>query len=138
MRTLKYLESNTYSEPSQRFEMEYFAKIVKSYNHFSKVLYLRSLTGLWMHPSLNQYSLTFRETLCIFRTLFFCRKLRHSGIFTSDSDIFSHIVIYLKSCETLAYSESCHVQNAGIFKTQDILCQGIFWHIQDAVWRSYI
>ena len=56
-----------------------------------------------------------------FQNPVFCRKLRHSGIFTSDSDIFSHIVAYLKSCETLAYSESCHVQNAGIFKTQDIL-----------------
>ena len=63
-----------------------------------------------------------------FQNPVFCRKLGHSGIFTSDSDIFtsdsdifSHIVAYLKSCERLAYSESCHVQNAGIFKTQDIL-----------------
>ena len=43
-RTLTYLKLDTYSEPSQRFKMECFAKIVKSHNYFSKVLYLRSLT----------------------------------------------------------------------------------------------
>ena len=54
-RTLTYLKSVTYSEPSQRFRMEYFAKIVKDYNHFSKALHLRSLTGFW--SSFNKYSL---------------------------------------------------------------------------------
>ena len=33
---------------------------------------------------------------------------------TTYSDIFSHIVAYL---ETLAYSELCHIQNPGIFRT---------------------
>ena len=37
------LKDLTYSEPSQRFE--FFAKIVESYNYFSKALRLRSLTG---------------------------------------------------------------------------------------------
>ena len=30
--TLTYLQPDTYSEPSLRFQMEWFAKIVKSYN----------------------------------------------------------------------------------------------------------
>ena len=38
----------------------------------------------------------------------------------SCSDIFSHIVAYLESCIILAYSEPFHIQNPGIFKTQDI------------------
>ena len=39
-----YLKLDTYSEPSQKFKMVYFAKIIKSYNYFSKAPYLRSLT----------------------------------------------------------------------------------------------
>ena len=35
-RTLTYLKPDTYSEPSQRFKTELFAKIVKNYNHFSE------------------------------------------------------------------------------------------------------
>ena len=41
-------------------------------------------------------------------------------IFTSYSDIFRHIVAYLEPCVTLTYSEPCHIQNPGIFRTQDI------------------
>ena len=52
-----YLKPDTYSEPSQRFEMECFAKIVKNYNYFSKALHLRSLTEFWIILSLNKYSL---------------------------------------------------------------------------------
>ena len=33
-KALVHLKPNTYSEPSQRFKMECFAKIVKSYNYF--------------------------------------------------------------------------------------------------------
>ena len=44
----------------------------------------------------------------------------NSDIFTSYSDIFSHIVAYLKFCVTLAYSEPCHIQKPGIFRTQVI------------------
>ena len=36
------------------------------------------------------------------------------------SDIFSHIVAYLEPCVTLAYSKPCHIQNLGIFITQDV------------------
>ena len=44
----------------------------------------------------------------------------YSGIFTSCSDTFSHIVAYLKPCAILAYSEPFHIQNPGIFRSQDI------------------
>ena len=54
----------TYSEPSQKFKMECFAKIV-SYNYFSKTIYLRFLTGFWIHLwiSLNKYLSNCRVTL---------------------------------------------------------------------------
>ena len=48
------------------------------------------------------------------------RKLKHSSIFTSYSDIFSHIVAYLEPCVALAYLEPCHIQNPGICRTRDI------------------
>ena len=37
-----------------------------------------------------------------------------------NSDIFSHIAAYLEPYVFLTYSEPCHVQNHGIFRTQDI------------------
>ena len=43
-RTLTYFKPGTNAEPSQRFKMKFFAKIVKNYNYFSKALHLRSLT----------------------------------------------------------------------------------------------
>ena len=61
-RTLKYLKPNTYSELSKRFKMECFAKIVKSYNHFSNMLYLSSLARFWIRLFLNKYLLTCRVT----------------------------------------------------------------------------
>ena len=44
----------------------------------------------------------------------------YPGIFTSCSDIFSHILADLEPSVTLAYSEPFHIQNPGIFRTQDI------------------
>ena len=41
-RSLRYLKPDTCSEPSQRFKIEFFAKIVKDYTYFSKALHLRS------------------------------------------------------------------------------------------------
>ena len=55
-----YLKHNTYSESSQRLKVEFFAKIVKNYDHFSNVLNLRSLNRFWICLSLNKYSLTCR------------------------------------------------------------------------------
>ena len=43
IRILIYLKPDIYSEPFQRFKMEYFAKIVESHDYFSKALYLRSV-----------------------------------------------------------------------------------------------
>ena len=50
-RAMTYLKPGTYSEPSQRFKMEFFEKIVKNYNYFSKALIFPTmiifpLTGL--------------------------------------------------------------------------------------------
>ena len=48
-RALTNSKPDSYSEPSQKLKMAYFAKIVKSYNYFSKTLNLRSLTGFNKH-----------------------------------------------------------------------------------------
>ena len=70
-RTLKYLKLDTCSEPYQRFKMECFAKIIKSYDYFSKALYLRSLLRFRICRSLNKYSLTSRVTShCVFYVTF--------------------------------------------------------------------
>ena len=61
-KTLTCLKPETYSELSKKFKMEFFAKIVKNDNYFSKALHLRSLNGFWICLSLNKYSLTSRET----------------------------------------------------------------------------
>ena len=37
----------------------------------------------------------------------------------SYSAIFSSIVPYLELCVTLAYLEPCHIENPGIFRSQD-------------------
>ena len=37
------LKPDTYSEPSQGFKTDFFAKIVKNYNYISKAIHLRSL-----------------------------------------------------------------------------------------------
>ena len=107
-------------------KMEFLAKVVKNYNYFSKALHLRSLPGFWIRLSLNKYPLTCRATS---RNVLYdtfsepCLLLKiqtYSWIITSYSDTFSHIVAYLESCATFAYLEPCHIQNPGIFKTQNI------------------
>ena len=86
------------------------------------------MTGFWIRPSLNKYSLTCRVTSCYilyytYSEPYLLSKIqKYSGIFTSYLGIFSHIyfVAYLEPCVTLAYSECCHIQNPGIFRTQNI------------------
>ena len=97
-RTLTYLKPVTKSEPIQRFKMELFAKIVKSYNYFSKVLHLRSLTEFWIRLSLSKCSLICTVTLSytLYDT-YFCGIVRSPCSFC----IF----------RTLSYSESWHIQN---------------------------
>ena len=84
-----------------------------------------SILDLW--PS-SEYviSLTFRVTLHYVECGTYsepCLLLKfqtYSSIFTSCSNIFSHLVAYLELCVILAYSEPCHIQNPGIFRTHDI------------------
>ena len=60
-RTRTYWKRDAYSEPFQKFRMEFFAKIIKNDNYISKALYLSSLTGFWTRLDkyyLNKYSLT--------------------------------------------------------------------------------
>ena len=98
-RTLTYLKLGAYSEHSKRFKMECFAKIAESYKYFSKALYLRSLAGFWIHLSRNKYSLICRVTYLL------SQIQTYSGILSSNLDKFSHIVAYLVSCVTPAYSK---------------------------------
>ena len=44
---------STYLEPSQRFKMRIFVKVVKNYNYITKVLYHRSLTRQWICLSIS-------------------------------------------------------------------------------------
>ena len=74
-RTLSYLPKFTNIQNSDMFKTRYvlktlsnnfeiFAKIVKNYNCFSKVLHPRSFTCFGRCLSLNKYSLTSRVTSC--------------------------------------------------------------------------
>ena len=118
-----YLKPERYSEPSQRFQMECFEKIVKSYNYFSKAYYLRSWTGLWIRSSLNKYSLAWRMTSRYVLYLTYTEPYRTLSIV--NSDIFRRIHVLLRHIEpcrdvfrnlsysyifrTLPFSESWHV-----------------------------
>ena len=61
-RTLTYLKPYTIQNPLKDLRFEFFAKIVRNYNYYSKALYLRSLTGFWIRLFLNKYPLTCRVT----------------------------------------------------------------------------
>ena len=84
------------------------------------------MTGFWICLSLNKYSLTYRVTSCyvLYDTYsepcLLSTIQTYSGIITSYSDIFSHIVAYLEPCVALEYSEPCHIQNPGIFRIHDM------------------
>ena len=116
--SLTYLKPDTYSEPSQRFNIEFFAKIVRKHHYFSKVIHHRSLTEFWIGLSLNKYWLTCEVT---------SRYVLYD-IYSVNSNIFRHIHILLRYiepycgifrtlCTTLAHSESCHIQSPAIFRT---------------------
>ena len=97
LRTLTYLKPTTYLEPSRRFKMECFAKTVQNYNYFSKVLYLRSLTGFWISPSLNRYPLICWINLCygLYETSQNPNIFRNLSIIV-NSDIFRHIHVLFR------------------------------------------
>ena len=91
----------TYSELSQKFKMDCFGKIVKSYNCFSKVLYLRSLAGFWIRHFLNKYSLTWRVN--------------------------SHYVLYdIYSMKPVCYRKSTHIRHVHVLFRHIQPCCDIF------------
>ena len=111
----------------------------KKHNFFFKALHLRSLARLWKFISLNKYSLTCGVTSryklydAYTESCLLSKIQTYSTIFTSSSDIFSHIV-YLEPSVTLAYSKPYHIQNPSIFRTQDIcICMYIYIYIQNSV-----
>ena len=120
---LCYMFLKIYSEPSKRHKMEYFAKIHEVYNYFSKALYLRSLTGLWIRLSLNKSSLTCRVTS---RYVLYDTYSENSGIFIS----YSHIFTYIVACSDPVIFRILAYLRPKIYSE---LCQSIFWHIQSAV-----
>ena len=83
-----------------------------------------SLTGFWIHVSLNKYSLTWRVT---FHPSIIWYIFRNLSVIV-NSDIFRHIHVlfkYIRPCcsifRTLCNSsESCHIQNQGTFRTLGI------------------
>ena len=84
------------------------------------MVYLRSLTGLWISNQLAEWPHTVHCMRHI-RKLIYCRKFLHIWAYSLPiSHIQSHTVAYLEPCATLAYSEPCHFQNPDIFRTQDI------------------
>ena len=93
-RTLIYLKPDTYLEPSQRYKMGFFAKIVKNYNYFYKALQLRSLTGFWI--SLSKYSLTCAMYCMIHiqNPVYYC-TLRHIQAFSHPVHTYSTILWHI-------------------------------------------
>ena len=53
---MTYLKPDTYSEPSQRFKVEFFCKILKKFNYFSKAFHL--LTDLLTDSEYNHLSIS--------------------------------------------------------------------------------
>ena len=114
------------------------------------IIFLKpSISDLWSdseYVSLNKYLSTCRVTLCYvlydrYSASSLLSKIQtYSGIFTSYWDIFSHIVTYLEPWKTLAYSEPCHIQNPGIFRTQNIfrtLSRNILTYAECCVTLAY-
>ena len=108
-----------------------FAEMVKSYNYFSKSLYLRCLTGFWVRPSLNKYSLTCRVN---------SRDVLHETY--TESWHIPDPVYYRKFRHIQSYlAVLWHIYNSALLRIlayleQEIcseFCQGIFWHIQNAL-----
>ena len=99
-RTLSYLKPDIYPEPSQRFKMAFFAKIVKNYNYFSRVLHLRYLTDLWTSLSLNKYSLFVEWPRAMYymmhiQNLVYYRKFRHIQAYVRPIQTYSTILWHI-------------------------------------------
>ena len=98
-RTLAYLKPDTHSELSQRFTMEFFAKIVKNYNYFSIVLHITSLTRFWIRQLLNKYLLTWRVNshyvMINIQKPVYCRKFRYIQVYLRPIQIYSVILWHI-------------------------------------------
>ena len=76
-----------------------------------------ALFWFWIWPPFNKYLLICRVTsrYVLYETYsescLLSQIQTYSGIFTSYSDTFNHIVTYLELCVTLAYSESAISQS---------------------------
>ena len=117
--TYIFKTQHIFKTPSNRFK-ECFAKIGKSYNCYSKALYIRSLIGFWIQQSLNKNSLTCKVTLryVLYETYSEPCLLINSKIFRHNHILFRHIQLYWgkfrtlrNSCifRNLPYSESWHI-----------------------------
>ena len=86
----KYSELCNISNPTH---LEFFARIVKNYNFFSKVLHLRSLAKFCIR--LNKYSLTCRVTLRHGTLFIVWYKFRNLSIIV-NSDIYRYIHVLFR------------------------------------------
>ena len=86
-RTLTYLKPDTYSEPSQRFKMEFLVILVKNYNYFYEALHLKSFIGFWIRVSLNKVLINLSSDLTLWIIWYIFRTVS----IIVNSDIFRHI-----------------------------------------------
>ena len=120
---LWHLNPTCAQNPFKDFRSRFLAKKVKNYNYFSEALHRRSLTGFWIQLSLNKYLLTVTSRYVLYKTYSELLVVENSGIFRSIHVLFRHTQSYLGIFRTLCKSwnsESYHIQNPGIFRTQDI------------------
>ena len=118
---------------SQRLNIECFVKTVKSYNYFSKVLYLRSLTHLSLKYSLTCTVISHNVLYETYSEPVYYCKFRHGHI---------HVLFrYIQPCFG-KFKILCNtIQNPAIVRflapleleIYSELCQSMFWHIQNAV-----
>ena len=88
------------SRTISRFKMAFFAKIVKNYNYFSRVLHLRYLTDLWISLSLNKYSLFVEWPRAMYymmhiQNLVYYRKFRHIQAYVRPIQTYSTILWHI-------------------------------------------
>ena len=120
---LWHLNPTCAQNPFKDFRSIFLARKVKNYNYFSEALHRRSLTGFWIQLSLNKYLLTVTSRYVLYKTYSELLVVENSGIFRSIHVLFRHTQSYLGIFRTLCKSwnsESYHIQNPGIFRTQDI------------------
>ena len=133
---MTYLKPDTYSEPSQRFKVEFFCKIFKKFNYFSKAFHL--LTDLLTDSEYNHLSISTHWLLQWPHTMYYMIHVQNLVYYSKFRHIYAlfryiqqYCGIFRTMCNpcifrTLSYSESWHnkryIQNSakaysGIFRT---------------------